>query len=459
MVRLFHPYVPGRTLLLAASETLLIALALLGAIFARFGADAELALLYEGGVRKILAACAVCVLCMYYYDLYDSSVLHRPGEVLSRLMQVLGTACLILALLYYFWPDIRLRQDLLLVWVILAGVLLTAWRRLFVSLNRSPRLGQSTLLLGDGPLAKPLASEIEGRPELGLNLLGYLEEPGRAVSLDGLPHLGGVEELSEVVQRRRISRIILTMGDRRGKLPVERLLHLKAHGVMVEDAVDVYEAITGRVPLESLRLSWLLFSHGFRLSPAMLFYKRTSSIVLSVLGLALTLPLLALIALAVRLDSRGPALFRQKRVGKDGRIFTLFKFRSMRVGADPETPAQENDDRCTRVGRWLRRFRLDELPQLYNILRGDMHFIGPRPFTPKMEERLAREILFYTQRWSIRPGATGWAQIQQGYCATLQENIGKLSYDLFYIKNLSVGLDFLILLKTAKILLLGRGAR
>ena len=459
MVRLFHVYVPGRTLLLALSDTLLVLLALLFAAFASLGPDVELDLRYEGGLWKILAACSVCVVCMYYFDLYDSPVLHRPGEVLTRLIQALGMACLILILLYYLWPALHLRHDLLLISVLLAGVFLSAWRRLFVWLDRSPRLGHAALLLGDGPLANSLASEIRGRPELGLRLLGYLEEPGRTTSINGLPRLGPLEKLAEVARQRRVSRIIVTMGDRFGRLPVERLLQLKSHGVLVEDAVDVHEAITGRLPLEALELNRLVFSRGFRLSPAMRLYKRAASIVFSLLGLVLALPLMLVIALAVRLDSRGPVLFRQERVGADGMLFTLFKFRSMRADADPDTPAQENDGRCTRVGRWLRRFRLDELPQLYNILRGDMYFVGSRPFTPKMEARLAQEIPFYSLRWSIRPGATGWAQIQKGYCATLQDNREKLGYDLFYIKNLSMGLDFVIVLKTLKILFLGRGAR
>ncbi len=206
----------------------------------------------------------------------------------------------------------------------------------------------------------------------------------------------------------------------------------------------------------------MFFAPAIHVSRLLLLYKRAASIALSILALIVTAPLMALIALAIWLDSGGPILFRQQRVGKGGKLFTLYKFRSMYPAADGDgdfKPAQENDERFTGVGRWLRRYRLDELPQLYNILRGDMYFIGPRPFAQQEEEELAQQIPFYPQRWAVRPGATGWAQVRNGYCASLKDNAEKLSYDLFYIKNLSVGLDLLILFQTTKILLLGRGGR
>jgi lipopolysaccharide/colanic/teichoic acid biosynthesis glycosyltransferase len=256
------------------------------------------------------------------------------------------------------------------------------------------------------------------------------------------------------------------MKDRRGRLPVARLLELKAKGVLVEDGSAFYETLTGKVPLESLRLSQLLFSSGFFVPRSMLLYKRISSVLISLICLILTLPLMALIALAIWIDSGSPIFFLQKRVGRDGRVFTLYKFRSMKMqgnvnanGNGKPQPAQEMDERFTRVGSWIRRFRVDELPQLYNVLLGDMHFVGPRPFMVEEEEELARQIPFYEYRWSVKPGATGWAQIHRAYCASLEDNKEKLSYDLFYIKNMSVGLDLLIIFQTVKTLILGRGSR
>lgn len=462
MIRLFHVYFPSRTLLLASSEAALITLALILASLVWSGSDAELTLVYEHGVFKILIVGAVCMLCMYYYDLYDSLVIGSLREALTRLIQVLGTACLVLALLYYAYPPVQLRRGLFVLGIVLAGGFLAAWRRLFLVFSRSMNLTQRTILLGAGPLARSLATEIEKRPELGVTLLGYVDRNPSSADTNGVPCLGTIEELRSLVEHERVDRVILTMADRRGNLPVQELLQLKTRGVAIEDGAAVYEAITGKVPIDSLRPSWLLLSKGFCVSQAMHLYKRAGSIVGSALALTVALPLMALIALAIRLESPGPVIFRQKRVGKDRKAFTLYKFRSMWHEADGNgrpKPAAEHDARITRVGRWLRRTRLDELPQLYNILRGDMCFIGPRPFTPDTEEECDRQIPFYSQRWAVKPGATGWAQVQRGYCASLEDNIDKLSCDLFYIKNLSIGLDCLILFQTIKILLLGRGAR
>ena len=463
MVRLFHVHFASRTLLLVASEAVLISLALLGAIILRFRGDVEMALLYEGGVLRIGIASVVLMLCMHYYDLYDSLVLRRPVEVLTRLVQVLGTTSIILAGLYYIYPDVQLGRGPFMLWILLAGVILVGWRLLFLVLNKSARLTDRAVLLGSGPMALSLSSEIESRPELGMKVVGYVEAPAADDrGVNGLEYLGDIQELPALVAQRQVNRVILTMSDRRGRLPMNMLLDLKGHGLVVQDAPDVYEAVTGRISLDSLRPSWLLFSEGFRISHFLLIYKRLTSVLFSTLGIVVTAPLMVLIAAAIRLDSPGPALFRQKRVGKGGKVFTMYKFRSMRMNADADgnpKPAVKDDARITRAGHWLRRLRLDELPQLFNIFKGDMYFIGPRPFVPNMEEQLCEQIPFYSQRWLMKPGATGWAQVRRGYCATLEDNIEKLGYDLFYIKHLSFGLDCLVLFETLKILLLGRGGR
>jgi len=459
MIRLFHVYLPGRILLLAASEGILTAATMFTAAFLALGADAKLSITYEGGLLKFGIAVAVCMLSMYYHDLYDVLLLHSPGQVMPRLIRVLGTVCLVLAVLYYLWPAIELKRNLLFTWLLMLAVFLAGARELFLALNRSSHFSQRVLFLGDGPLAGALAREIEQHPQLGLKVVSCVGEPGDECKEKAPAWSGDGNELIRIVENLRVTRLIVTMKDRRGNLPLEALLHLKAEGVRVEDAADLYEAITGRVPVASLRLSWLLFSDGFRISHPILIYKRALSLGGSVLGLLLAWPLMLLIAIAIKLDSPGPVIFRQARAGKDRRLFTLYKYRSMYQDADETRPAEANDRRCTRVGRWLRRTRLDELPQLWNILRGDMYFIGPRPFLPNVEDDLARQIPFYSQRWAIKPGATGWAQVQRGYCVSVEDNVEKLGYDLFYIKNISVGLDFLILFQTSKILLLGRGGQ
>jgi exopolysaccharide biosynthesis polyprenyl glycosylphosphotransferase len=252
------------------------------------------------------------------------------------------------------------------------------------------------------------------------------------------------------------------MGERRGKLPLGQLLTLKSHGVHVQDATDVYEAVTGKVPIDSLRLGWLLFSPGFHVSRFLLFYKRLASMVISISGLLLSLPLIPFVALAIKLSSQGPVFYKQHRVGRDGEVFDCYKFRTMRADAEADsgpTWAGDDDPRITPVGRFLRLSRLDEIPQLWNVMKGDMSLVGPRPERPEFVDRLNHQIPHYSLRHTIRPGITGWAQIRYKYAASIEDAKEKLCYDLFYIKNMSPGLDSLIFLHTIKTILLARGAR
>jgi sugar transferase (PEP-CTERM system associated) len=462
MIRLFNTYFPTRLVLLGVSEAALVTIAFVVSSIIWIGTfDADLMLLYDRGLFKILIVSAVFIVCMYYFDLYDTVVLSNRREVLTRLIQVLGTASVLLAALYAAYPQLRLGRSVFVTGFVLVALSIAAWRKCFLLLNGSPLLAERTLIVGQSPLADSLAAEIKLRQELGVRLLGYVDARDSCSSCS-LPCLGSLDELPELVEGRRIHRIIVAMADRRGKLPVAELLRLKSRGVLIQDGAEYFESITGKLPLEVLRLSWLLFSSGAQVSRPLLTYKRVVSIALAVAGLVICAPVMAAIAVLIAIDSSGPIIFRQPRVGKGGSIFTLYKFRSMYHGVDSDgkhQPAQETDKRVTRIGRWLRRLRLDELPQLYNILRGDMYFVGPRPFVPDQEEEYSKQIPFYQQRWMVKPGATGWAQIHRGYCASIEDNAEKLAYDLFYIKNMSIGLDLLILFQTVKMMILGRGGR
>lgn len=459
VIRLFNAYFPSRTLLLALSEAFVVVLAFTISCVFWMGRDADLFLNYEGGFTKITLITAVFTICMYYGDLYDSLILTNRREVITRLMQVSGIGTLILAILYAVYPKTRLDAKNFALGLLLLLLLVWFWRELFLWMFRSKYLSDRAILLGDGPLANKLAQEILSRPDFGLQLVGYVS----TASIDArgnLPYLGAPDQLSEIVQDRGARHVVVAMSDQRGKLPMEELLTIKSQYARVQDGAEIYEKLTGKLPIESLRLSWLLFSPGFHTSRWLTVCKVVFSFVLSSLLMIVALPVMALTALAIRLDSPGAAIFRQKRIGKGGKTFVLYKFRSMFNGADKDSrPAEEDDERITRVGRVLRRTRLDELPQLYNILRGDMHFVGPRPFVPEQEHELVAAIPFYNQRWNVKPGATGWAQVNRAYCANIEDNTEKLAYDLFYIKNMSISLDLLIIFKTVKILLLGRGGR
>lgn len=473
MIRLFNTYFPTRTILLTLTEAILVTLGFVLAVILSSGnaADARIYLLYENGAGRIGLVVLVFLVLMYYFDLYNSAILTNRREVVTRLVGVLGTTFVALAVLYYTFPNASLGGTILWTGILVVAVAVPVWRSFFFVLNRTARFSERTLIYGDGPLATPLMDAIAQRPELGLRVAGYV---GAEQQITGIPMVDS-DDLTDFVKRESVRRIIVTMGDRRGKMSVGELLKLKASGVLIQDGPEYYETITGKIPLESLRLSWLLFSPGFHVRPALRLYKRVFSMFFGGIGVILSSPLMALSAVAIRLDSEGPVIFRQSRVGEFGAPFTVYKFRTMYDKAKPQpvkpknvddpsqnhigTPAQHDDPRITRVGKWLRRTRLDELPQLFNIVKGDISFVGPRPVPPHEEEECAAVIPFYKERWLIKPGATGWAQINRGYNATIEDHKDKLAYDLFYIKNVSIGLDIYILFATLKILLLGRGGR
>jgi sugar transferase (PEP-CTERM system associated) len=472
LIRLLNAYFPARTVFLGISEACLVALAFVAATIARLGPnDATLMLGYEQGAAKILVASAAFITCMFYFDLYNSTILRNRQEVLSRLIAVLGAACILLALLYYVYPALQLGRGIFAIGLLFVAALLWLWRRLFSIINSQPQFAERALIFGDGPLAAALISELESRPEVGLRVVDHVSAAGNPTNdpncerpessgdlLEPVPD----DELSRVIKTHRVNRVIVAMGDRRGKLPVELLLSLKGRGVLIQDGTDVYEAVTGKVPIESLRLGWLLFSPGFHLSRFLLIYKRLASMVVSILGLLLSLPLVPFVALAIKLTSTGPVFYRQKRVGRGGTVFYCYKFRTMSADAEADsgpTWVGDDDPRITFVGRLLRLSRLDEIPQLWNVFKGDMSLVGPRPERPEFVDWLTREIPYYHLRHTVRPGITGWAQVRYKYGNSIEDAKEKLRYDLFYIKNMSPGLDFLIFFDTTKTILLGRGAK
>jgi sugar transferase (PEP-CTERM system associated) len=413
------------------------------------------------------------IICMHYFDLYDTSVLCNRNEVRIRLFQALGTIYSVSVLFYFFYPPLELGRGILVIGLLLTLMLLLFWRGLFSKINSVPKFADRALIFGEGPLAELLETEFESRPELGLRVVGRVLPSSNGTG----SHHGGykptefrgdpcitdlADDLSQTVKNLHASRIVVAMGDRRGKLPVDVLLSLKCRGLQVQDGGEVYEAITGKVPIESVRSGWLLFSPGCHASRFHRAYKRAASVLVSIVGLILSLPLLPFIVLIIKLTSPGPVFYRQRRVGRDGVAYYCYKFRTMRADAEADTGptwAGDDDPRITSVGRFLRQSRMDEIPQLWNVLRGDMSLVGPRPERPEFVNALNKMIPYYHLRHTIRPGITGWAQVRYKYGSSVEDAKEKLRYDLFYIKNMSAGLDLLIFFNTIKIILLGRGAR
>ena len=319
------------------------------------------------------------------------------------------------------------------------------------------------LVLGTAEAGITLVREFLARPELNVKVVGFLDEKGENIgkSLVNPSIIGSVNQVSDIVKEKGVSQVILSLNERRGCTPVEQLLQLKFSGVQVADAHSVYEKMTGQILLANLEPSWLFLSAGFRKSPFLLTTKRCIDIVISLFGIVLGLPLMGVIALAICLDTGFPILFRQERVGLGQHPFTILKFRSMFQDAEAGGPswAQNNDPRITSVGHLLRKFRLDELPQLFNVLRGEMSLVGPRPEQTKLCQMLEQIIPMYWRRHSVRPGVTGWAQIKYQYGSNIEDAKRKLEYELYYIKNLSLMLDLAIILATFKVILFGRGAK
>jgi sugar transferase (PEP-CTERM system associated) len=458
VIRLFNVYYPLRVLVLLVGEAFVVSAAFLLGALINLGADSYLVLNYENGFFKILFVTSMFLLLSHYFDLYDPQRLDSKGEIYFRLFVVEGFLSFLLAGIASLFPAFVLGKRSLLVGLLILTVALPAWRAAYSSLARQRFLRERVYVLGTGERAEQLVQNLLERAELGMDVVGWAGAPGAA----DLTREATSSLLVDLLQNHPVDRVIVAMPDRRGTIPVEALLELRMNGVRIEDATELLEKTSGKIGIDGLYPSWLIFREGFNSRPFFLVLHRLVSMTASLVLSMLSLPLLPLIALLIKISSPGQVLYRQQRVGKNGTIFTCFKFRTMRQDAEADTGptwAGDDDPRITRVGRALRLTRLDEIPQLWNVLRGDIAFVGPRPERPEFVEWLKREIPYYGFRHVIAPGITGWAQIRYQYGNSVKDAKEKLQYDLFYIKNRSIGLDLWILFDTVKICLLGRGAR
>ena len=457
MIRLFNVYIPVRTLVLLIGEAQIVWTSfLLGAVY-ELREDSYLVLNYEGGYLKILGVTVLVLLCSHWLDLYDTARLNTKGELYFRLLMVPGVLAFILAGVAYVRPNYLLGSGSSAVGLLILTVALFGWRLGFTWLVQLPILVERVYVLGTGERAQRLVQGLRQNPEIGVEIASWTGKMEGAVTRESV-----AAHLMEVVHKQKVHRVIVAMPDRRGTIPMQELLELRMQGVKIEEATTWLEKISGKIEVENLYPSWLVFGEGFRRSTAFIVVRRVVSIVISLIGLILALPLLPLIMLAIRLDSKGPVFYTQTRVGKAGRVFQVVKFRTMRQDAEAASGpkwAGDNDPRVTRVGKFLRSSRLDEIPQLWCVLKGDMAFVGPRPERPEFIEWLSKEIPYYGVRHMVRPGLTGWAQVKYKYGSTVEDSREKLQYDLFYIKNASIGLDLLIMFLTVKTVLLRRGAQ
>jgi sugar transferase (PEP-CTERM system associated) len=463
MVRLFRVFIPVGVLILLITEVLLIAGLYVAAAYLGYQGDPVEYLVYSSGRINIALVTINIVLGLYLQDLYTDVYVKSHLELIQQLCFVVGATFLVQGVISYLDHSLRMPLHVMLPGSAMTLVGLFGWRVLFGRYAFERMGGDRLLLVGGSPALAEVAAHIELHPEKGIKVIGALNDDAEGESsTENVKFLGRIDALREVVSATQPTRIVIGMQERRNRMPVSVLLDLRYSGHLIEEAPTTYERVCGRVCTKELRPSQLIYSGEFGPRRRILVYQNIANTALAAIAVVISAPLMLLTALAVRFSSAGPILYRQTRVGMDGVSFTLYKFRSMRTDAEVGTGAvwaQKNDPRVTPVGRLIRRIRFDELPQFFNVLKGDMSIVGPRPERPEFVKVLAEKIPYYRQRHAVRPGITGWAQINYKYGDTFEDTIAKLEYDLYYIKNMSMALDNYIIFHTLKAMLLSRGAQ
>jgi sugar transferase (PEP-CTERM system associated) len=444
-------------LVLLICEVLLVGGSFLLATTFLMGPDAYIVLIYESGLLKIAGITVLTLLLTYYFDLYEPRRISEDWEIYFRLLLVLSVLSFVLAGLVYFFPELDIGPNVLSVGVAILAILLVLWRGVYEWIIGLPMFRERVYVLGCGKRARAVVELLRASRDAGMEVVGWKGES----EVHGRPDYFSADLRAFRGPRPGIDRVVVAMEDRRESMPVRELLDLRLCGVVIENSSSLMERLSGKLPLDGLNPSVLIFTEGFRMSTSQQLFRRLLSFAVSFIALTICLPFLPLIILAVRFSSPGPIFFSQTRVGQRGRLFTAYKFRTMRKDSEAQGAvwAAKDDPRVTRIGRYLRNTRLDEIPQLWNVLRGDMAFVGPRPERPEFVQWLSQEIPFYDLRHMIRPGITGWAQVRYRYGASLEETKHKLEYDLYYVKHQSIGLDLLIMFETIKTIILRRGAQ
>jgi len=457
MIRIFNVYYPTRTLVLLLCEVFLVSGSFLLATAFLAGPDTYIVLFYENGIFKIAGITVLTLLLSYYFDLYEPQRISGRWEIYFRLLLILSVLSFFLAALLYFFPELSTGSNVPLVGTAILTIVLVIWRSAYEKIIGLAVFREHVYVLGSGERARAVVETLRARRDAGMEVV---DGPSKG-AFNGDHERLAADLRAFCEPKARIDRVIVAMEDRRGSMPVRELLDLRLRGVVIEDTSELMERLLGRLPLDGLNPSTLIFTHGFNIKTSHQIVRRLISIVASFVGLVICLPFIPFIILAVRMSSPGPIFFCQTRVGLHGQTFSLIKFRTMRQDAEANGAvwATRNDSRVTPLGKFMRRTRLDEIPQLWNVLRGEMGFVGPRPERPEFVQWLTQEIPFYEIRHIVRPGLTGWAQVRYQYGASLEETKRKLEYDLYYIKHASLGLYLLIIFETIKTIVLRRGAQ
>jgi len=468
MLRFFKQYFPIRNILFFILEGLLI----FGSVFlsAMLLTEADSFLFDLILFAKIFLITFLSQICLYYNDLYDFEIAISITEVIIRLLQALGITSIALAVIYFFFPLVIIDQKVFIFGIFILIIFIVGWRILYIWILNRGLFNESIIILGSTPLALDIIKQIDRNIDCGYEVALIIPDSNKKninklVLSDippGIPVDGTKEDFCQMALAAGAKKVVVALKEKRGSFPIKELLNCRTEGIEVIEGSSFYELLTGKLLVTKINPSWLIFSEGFKKSKIRTIIKRLEDIVISTLMLILLSPLLLITSILVKLDSRGPVLFAQDRVGQNKKEYMVYKFRSMIHDAEKQTGpvwAQADDDRVTRLGKVIRKCRIDELPQLWNVFRGNMSMVGPRPERKYFTDELESKIPYYSERFKVKPGVTGWAQVCYDYGATVEDAIEKLNYDLFYIKNLSITLDIVIILRTVKTVLFGRGAR
>ncbi len=464
MLRILQQYYPIRNVAFMIGEGLVIYFSVLFANFILADNPVTIYLLFS---RKAILITTVCLTCLYYNDLYDLNVIDNFSELVIRLLQAIGFSSIILAGIYFSFPGVIISRWAYIFGVILAIFMIFAWRISYSYILNKGIFNQKIAIMGSSDLAKNIFRTIKDKKDCGYEIALVVTEADRTqkqLQKENVPtiRLHDNHKLIESIFSLNIGKVIVALKEKRNNFPLKELLDCRVRGINVVDGNSFYETLTGKLSVEQINPGWLIFSDGFRHSHLKRHLKRLLDLILSSIMIIGLLPLIVFIAIIIKLDSKGPVLFSQERVGEKRKPYQVYKFRSMTDDAEKLSGpkwAEDDDPRVTRVGKFIRKWRLDELPQLWNVLKGDMSFVGPRPEREFFIEKLEKEIPYYGKRFTVKPGLTGWAQVSYGYGATVEDAIEKLNYELFYIKNMSLLMDIVIVFRTVKTVLFGKGAR
>lgn len=463
-VRLFKQYIPAPFILLALIEFCIYAVAAaLGVEVRFFGSSSQVVAHSVGAVApKALLFAAVMLVSAISMGLYKRSFREGFSGIVVRFGISFALAMLGISLVFYIVPELFMGRGVLGIALIFSFIGVVISRTVFFAILDQDTFKRRVLVLGAGKRAATMGQLRRRVDHRGFFIVGFVRIKGEDDSVAKERIIDSDANLIKLAQRYEADEVVVAMDDRRRGFPVHELLDCKMSGIEVVDLQTFFERETGKLRLDCMHPSWMIFSDGFGQSPLQDYIKRTFDLTVSVLLFLVTFPIMVLTAIAIFAEDRGPVFFRQIRVGQNGKLFHVIKFRSMRVDAEKDGKArwaQKNDSRITRVGAFIRKVRIDELPQIFNVMRGNMSFVGPRPERPEFVEKLSVSIPYFAERHRVKPGITGWAQIRYPYGASENDAMEKLQYDLYYAKNHNLFLDLTVLLQTGEVILFGQGAR